>query len=174
MKIRISNISKVAIALCLAVVPLSCSVSIKFNGASIDYSQTKTIEIADFPIRSSYVWGPMGPIFNNQLKDVFANHTKLIQVKRNGDLKIEGEITRYDQRNKSVSSEGHSAQTELSITVNVRFTNNTNHNEDFERSFTATKSYETTQSLNAVQEELVTQMVKDLTEQIFNATVANW
>ena len=113
-------------------------------------------------------------MFNNQLKDIFANHTRLSQVRRNGDLKIEGEITQYTQRNKSVSSEGYSAQTELSITVNVRFTNNTNHNEDFERSFTATKSYETTQSLNAVQEELVTQMVKDLTEQIFNATVANW
>lgn len=108
----------------------------------------------------------MGPMFNNQLKDIFANHTRLSQVRRNGDLKIEGEITQYTQRNKSVSSEGHSAQTELSITVNVRFTNNINHNEDFERSFTATKSYETTQSLNAVQEELVTQMVKDLTEQI--------
>lgn len=153
---------------------VACSVSYKFNGASIDYSKTKTIQIADFPIRSSYVWGPMGPMFNNQLKDIFANHTRLSQVRRNGDLKIEGEITQYTQRNKSVSSEGHSAQTELSITVNVRFTNNTNHNEDFERSFTATKSYETTQSLNAVQEELVTQMVKDLTEQIFNTTVANW
>ena len=174
MKIRISNISKVAIALCLAVVPLSCSVSIKFNGASIDYSQTKTIEIADFPIRSSYVWGPMGPIFNNQLKDVFANHTKLIQVKRNGDLKIEGEITRYDQRNKSVSSEGYSSQTELSMTVNVRFTNNANHAQDFERQITAQSTYDNTQSLNAVQEELVTQMVKEITDQIFNATVANW
>ena len=142
MKIRISNISKVAIALCLAVLPLSCSVSVKFNGASIDYSQTKTIQIADFPIRASYVWGPMASIFNNQLKDVFANHTKLIQVKRNGDLKIEGEITRYDQRNKSVSSEGYSSQTELSMTVNVRFTNNTNHTEDFEQQFTATSTYE--------------------------------
>ena len=172
MNIRISNISKVAIALCLAVVPLSCSVSIKFNGASIDYS--KTIQIADFPIRSSYVWGPMGPIFNNQLKDVFANHTKLIQVKRNGDLKIEGEITRYDQRNKSVSSEGYSSQTELSMTVNVRFTNNANHAQDFERQFTAQSTYDNTQSLNAVQEELVTQMVKEITDQIFNATVANW
>lgn len=171
---RINKILKVAFAMCLAVVPLACSVSIKFNGASIDYSQTKTIQIADFPIRSSYVWGPMGPIFNNQLKDIFASHTKLIQVKRNGDLKIEGEITRYDQRNKSVSSEGYSAQTELSITVNVRFTNNKNHNEDFERTFTASKSYETTKSLNSVQEELVTQMCKDLTDQIFNATVANW
>ena len=100
-------------------------------------------------------------MFNNQLKDEFASHTRLIQVKRNGDLKIEGEITQYSQRNKSVSSEGYSAQTELSMTVNVRFTNNKNHAEDFERQFTSTKSYDTTQSLNAVQEELVTQMVKD-------------
>ena len=60
------------------------------------------------------------------------------------------------------------------MTVNVRFTNNKNHAEDFECQFTSTKSYDTTQSLNAVQEELVTQMVKDLVEQIFNATVANW
>lgn len=145
-----------------------------FNGASIDYSKTKTITIADFPIRSSYVWGPMAPIFNNALKDEFANHTKLIQVRRNGDLKIEGEITQYSQRNKSVSSEGYSAQTELSMTVAVRFTNNTNHQEDFERQFTATQVYETTQNLSSVQEELVTQMCKDLVDQIFNATVANW
>ncbi len=152
----------------------ACSVSYKFNGASIDYSKTKTIQIAEFPLRTSYVWGPMGPMFNNQLKDQYASHTKLQQVKRNGDLKLEGEIVRYEQRNKSVSSEGYSAQTELTMTVNVRFTNNSNHNEDFEKQFSASQSYETTQSLNSVQEELVTLMVKDICDQIFNATVANW
>ena len=169
-------INKLRFALCAVLCGLlcACSVSYKFNGASIDYSKTKTIQIADFPIRSSYVWGPMGPMFNNQLKDQFANHTRLQQVKRNGDLKLEGEITRYEQRNKSVSAEGYSAQTELSITVNVRFTNNVNHSEDFEQQFTAQASYDTTQSLNSVQEELVTQMVKDICDQIFNATVANW
>lgn len=164
----------ILIAVVAILLTTACKVSYKFNGASIDYTKTKTIQIADFPIRSSYVWGPMGPMFNNQLKDEFASHTKLSQVKRGGDLKIEGEITQYTQRNKSVSASGQSAQTELSITVNVRFTNNVNHNEDFERQFSASKSYETTQSLASVQEELVTQMVKDLCEQIFNATVANW
>ena len=121
--------NKLRITLCAAVCCLlvACSVSYKFNGASIDYTKTKTIQIADFPVRSSYVWGPMGPMFNNELKDQFTRNTRLIQVKRNGDLKIEGEITRYDQRNKSVSSDGYSAQTELSMTVNVRFTNNKNH-----------------------------------------------
>jgi len=159
--------------LCMCVL-IACSISYKFNGASIDYSKTKTIQIADFPIRSSYVWGPMASIFNNQLKDQFANNTRLIQVRRNGDLKIEGEITQYNQRNKAVSSEGYSSQTELSMTVNVRFTNNVNHKEDFERQFTATSTYENTQTLTSVQEELVTQMVKEITDQIFNATVANW
>ena len=146
----------------------------KFNGVSIDYTQTKTIQIAEFQNRSSYVWGPMASMFNNRLRDQFADHTKLIQVKRNGDLRLDGEITQYSQRNKSISSDGHSAQTELSMTVNVRFTNTKKHSEDFERQFTATATYETTQSLNAVQEELVTQMTRDIVDQIFNATVANW
>lgn len=158
----------------IAMVITACSVSYKFNGASIDYNKTKTIQIADFPIRSSYVWGPMAGIFNNQLKDQYANHTRLIQVKRNGDLKVEGEITQYSQRNKAVTAQGESAQVELSMTVNVRFTNNANHSEDFERQFTATTTYDSRQSLNSVQEECVTQMVKDITDQIFNATVANW
>ncbi len=162
------------LALLLLATVCACKVTYSFNGASIDYNVTKTIQIEEFPIRASYVWGPMQNIFNNELKDIFANHTHLTQVKRNGDLKIEGEITQYQQRNKSVSAEGYSAQTELSMTVNVRFTNNKKHEEDFEQTFTATSTYETTQSLSSVQEELVTQMTKEITEQIFNATVANW
>ena len=167
---------KILTTICLTACILltACSVSYKFNGASIDYSKTKTIQISDFPIRSSYVWGPMAPMFNNQLRDEFSAHTRLIHVKRNGDLKIEGEITQYQQRNKSVSADGYSAQTELSMTVNVRFTNSAHHSEDFERTFTASQSYETTKTLNEVQEELVTQMCKDICDQIFNATVANW
>lgn len=170
----ILSLIAISIVMVIGAFLVSCSVSYKFNGASIDYTKTKTIQINDFPIRSSYVWGPMGPMFNNALRDKFADHTRLVQVKRNGDLKIEGEITQYQQRNKAVSSEGYSAQTELSITVNVRFTNNANHNEDFEKQFTASSTYETTQSLMSVQEALVTEMIKDLVDQIFNATVANW
>ena len=158
----------------MSMVLTACSVSYKFNSSSIDYTKTKTITIADFPIRASYVWAPMQTIFNEQLRDIFSSHTRLVQVNRNGDLKIEGEITQYSQRNKSVSSEGYSSLTELSMTVVVRFTNNVNHDEDFEESFTATASYDSRQSLNSVQEALVTEMVEDITEQIFNATVANW
>ena len=153
---------------------IACVPKYSLSGASIDYSKTKTIEIAEFPVRSSYVWGTMANMFNNQLKDHFANRTRLVQVRRNGDLKLAGEITQYSQRNKSISSEGYSTQAELSMSVNVRFTNGVNQNENFEKQFTATATYDSSQPLTAVQEELVTQMVKDLCDQIYNATVANW
>ena len=60
------------------------------------------------------------------------------------------------------------------MTVNVRFTNNVNHSEDFEKQFTATRSYDSKQSLSSVQADLVTEMCKDICDQIFNATVAIW
>ncbi len=161
----------VALFVCLLA---SCSISYKFNGASIDYTKTKTIQIAQFPIRSAYVWAPMQAIFNNELTDVFARQTKLRQVNRNGDLQLAGEIVEYSQYNKAVSADGYSSQTQLKMTVNVRFVNNANHDEDFEQRFSATTQYDSSKQLITVQEELVTQMVKDIVDQIFNATVANW
>ena len=159
---------------CCSILLTACSISYRFNGASIDYEKTKTIQIDNFPIRSAYVWAPMQSIFQNKLTDIFASQTKLKQVKRNGDLQLAGEITGFDKYNKGISSSGYSSQVQLKLTVNVRFVNNKKHTEDFERQFTATADYDATQQLTSVQEELVTQMTKDITDQIFNATVANW
>lgn len=169
-----SRLSSLAVSLLLMAVLVGCSVSYKFNSSSIDYTTTKTIQIADFPLRSAYVWAPMHSMFNNELSDVFARQTKLQQVKRNGDLQLSGEIIEYSQFNKSVSADGYSAQTQLKMTVNVRFVNNKKHADDFERRFSATADYDSSQQLTAVQQELVTQMIKDIVDQIFNATVANW
>ncbi|MBO7120212.1 MAG: LptE family protein [Bacteroidaceae bacterium] len=163
-----------SLLLLLATLASACTISYRFNGASIDYTTTKTIQIDNFPIRSAYVWAPMQSIFQNRITEVFMNQTKLQQVKKNGDLQIAGEIVAFDQFNKGISSNGYSSQVQLKMTVNVRFVNNKKHDEDFERQFTATTEYDATQQLNAVQEELVTQMTKDIVDQIFNATVANW
>ncbi len=158
----------------LALLVSACTVSYSFNGASIDYTSTKTIQIENFPIRSAYVWAPMQSIFQTKLTDIYTNQTKLRQVKKNGDLQLAGEIVAYDQFNKGISSDGYSSQVQLKMTVNVRFVNNKKHTDDFDRQFSATADYDASQQLNSVQEELVTQMAKDIADQIFNATVANW
>ena len=87
---------------------------------------------------------------------------------------IEGEITDYALTPLSVGSDALAAETRLSMTVNVRFTNNTNHDEDFETRFSANRTFQNTQTLNDVQEQLVGEMIEEIVDQIFNATVANW
>ena len=169
-----ANSRRTLLPIILSLLLSACAISYKFNGASIDYTTTKTIQIDNFPIRSAYVWAPMQSIFQNRLTDIYASQTKLRQVKKNGDLQLAGEIVAFDQFNKGISSDGYSSQVQLKMTVNVRFVNNKKHTDDFERQFSATSEYDASQQLNAVQEELVTQMVKDITDQIFNATVANW
>ena len=153
---------------------LGCTVSYKFTGASIDYTRVKTVSLETFQNRAAYQWGPMSTMFNEALSDVFVQQTKLQQVQRGGDLQLAGEITGYDQFNKSISSDGYSSMVQLKMTVNVRFTNNTNHDEDFERQFSAKRDFDATKSLDSVQEELVEQMIDEIVEAIFNAAVANW
>lgn len=153
-----------------------CSVSYKFNGASINYDKVKTISMANFPNRSNaFVWGPMESMFNNELRDKYLQQTKLRQVRQGGDLELSGEIINYDALNKGIGSDGTSTMVELRMTVNVNFTNNANHNDDLkDRQFTASREYNSTTPLASVQEELVRQMIKDIVDQIFNATLANW
>ena len=172
---KINRKISVVLSVVLAVVVLAgCKISYKLTGASIDYSKVKTISLAQFQNRAAYQWGPMAAMFNEALNDAFVQQTKLQQLPRGGDLQFDGEITAYDQFNKSISSDGYSSMVQLKMTVNVRFTNNTNHDEDFERPFSATRDFDATQSLDSVQEELVTQMIKEIVEAIFNAAVANW
>lgn len=168
------KITRLAALAVVSVVVIACSVSYKFNGASINYDKVKTISIADFPIKSAYVYIPLATQFNNDLKDIFVRQTRLELVNRNADLEIEGEITGYNQYNEQVQADGFSSKTKLTITVNVRFVNNTNHEEDFEQQFTAFRVYDSSQQLTAVQDTYIAEMSKEISDQIFNATVANW
>lgn len=154
---------------------VACTVSYKFNGSSINYDKVKTISFENFPNRSAaFVWGPMESMFNTALQDIYVQQTRLKQVRQGGDLQLSGEITNYNAYNKGIGSDGYSTMAELRITVNVRFVNNTNHVEDFEQQFSASREYNSSQQLSSVQEDLVDQMIDEIVEQIFNATVANW
>ncbi|MEG0646070.1 MAG: LptE family protein [Bacteroides sp.] len=170
----IKKITRVGLLAVLPVVIIACTVSYKFNGSSINYDKVKTISIENFPIKSEYVYAPLATRFNEDLKDIFVRQTRLQLVKRNADLEIDGEITGYSQYNQSVQADGYSSETKLTLTVNVRFVNNTNHEEDFEQQFSAFRVYPSTQLLSAVQDTYIAEMSKEITDQIFNATVANW
>ena len=157
----------------LMLIVTACSVKYQFTGTSINYDLIKTIQIDKIANRAPYGWAPMEAMFNNKLQDRYANQTRLKLVKRNGDLHIAGEITGYDQFNKAVAADGYSSQVQLRMTVNIRFSN-AKTNENWEKQFSATTQYDSNLQLAAVQEQLVTEMTRDICDQIFNATVADW
>lgn len=171
---RNRKLKSVLFSLASLFVMSGCTVSYSLNGASIDYNKTKTITIETFSNRAAYQWAPMAPMFNTSLSDRYNNQTKLRQVKRDGDLVLSGEITSYDQTNKSISADGYSSMVQLKMTVKVKFVNNKKHEDDFDRSFSASREYDSSQQLTAVQDELVQQMIDDIVDQVFNATVAKW
>lgn len=164
------------IALCaLPFLVTSCKIQLGLAPiTSIDYNKVKTVSIAEFQNVSEYVYAPLAIQFNQELKDMFIQQTRLQLVNSGGDLEISGEITGYNQYNQGVDASGYSSEVKLTLTVNVRYVNNTNHEEDFEQQFSAFQTYESTQLLTAVQDQLIPLMIEDITEQIFNSTVANW
>lgn len=152
----------------------SCSISYKFNGASIDYSTTKTISIADFPNVAPLVYAPLSNNLSDGIRDLFQRQTRLEQVKRGGNLELEGEITGYSLTPMAVSADSYAAETKLTITVKVRFTNNVAPEESFEKTYSAYQTFDSSQMLTDVQDELCTTMITEIAEQIYNDTVAKW
>jgi len=162
----------------LVLIPLlifsGCSISYKFNGASIDYTRVKTISIQDFPIQATLVYAPLSPKFTEGLKDLFVRQTKLKLIKKDGQLQIDGEIVGYDLTPMAPQADGYAAETKLTVTVNVRFVNTTKPEENFEQKFTAFQNFSTTSMLEDVQDALLEEIIKEITESIFNKSVANW
>ena len=161
------------VCLCL-LIATACSISYKFNGASIDYTKVKTIMISDFTNQASYVNPTLAPEFTEELKDIYIRQTRLEQVTSNGDLALEGEVTGYDFTPMAVKEDALASQTRLTITVRVRYMNNTNPDEDFEQSFSAYREFDSNLMVQQVESSLCAESIEEIVDQVYNATVANW
>ncbi len=158
----------------LCLVAASCTISYKFNGTVIDYDKVKTIAIEDFTNQAAMVYAPLTNVLNEKLKDTYTRQTRLNLIDRNADLELSGEVTGYDITPMSVNANSLAAETRLTLRVNVRYTNNTNHDEDFERSYTAYRNFDSNLLLTDVQDQLIEELVEEICDHIYNDTVANW
>lgn len=166
------NIYVVSLIVCVLVT--ACSISYKFNGTVIDYTKVKTISIKDFPNQAPLVFPPLSQMFTEALKDIYVRQTRLTLVNANGDLDLEGEITGYDLAPTAVKEDALASMTKLTISVRVRYSNRVSPEEDFEQTFSAYREFDSNQMLQQVQDELCKDIISELVDQIYNATVANW
>jgi len=172
---KILNINmKLLLASIVSLILVSCSISYKFNGSSIDYTKTKSISISDFPNTAELVFPPLSQEFSEALRDSYTKQTRLQLIKRGGDLHLEGEIVGYQLTPLAISADSYASQTKLTLTIKVRFTNNKNPEEDFEKSYSTFQTFDSSIMLTAVQDALMKLMITDIVDNIYNDTVAKW
>ena len=145
----------------------------KFNDTSIA-PDVYSISVYNIDNRAMKVNPTLSNTLTVALQDQYRKLTKLEMLEDGGDLEVSGYIASYDVTPTAVTSEEVAAQNRLTITVKITFKNNKHPEEDFEKSFAAFQDFDSTISLDAVEAQLVDEIVEILVEDIFNATVANW
>ena len=156
-----------------AMIVHSCGIY-SFTGTSIQ-PDVKTVTINYFEYQALKVNPSLSNQITEALQEKFLKLTKLELVDMEGDLEITGAVTGYDVKATAVTANEQAATSRLTVTVKVSFTNRKYPEDDFpDKSFSAYADFDAMQSLDAVEASLCEEIVEQLCDDIFNATVARW
>ena len=151
----------------------SCKVKYSLSGATIP-PEAKTISVGFF-INNTTLGAPsLSQRFTEKMRDVVSSQTNLGLVRQNGDLQFEGSITDYNISPVAIQSTDLAGSNRLTISVNVKYSNKFDAGKSFEQTFTRFADYKSSESINSKEAELVTEIYRQLTEDIFNRAFNNW
>ncbi len=143
-----------------------------FTGAKID---AKTIQIDYFPNNARLVEPTLSQSFTVALQDLFLQQSNLNLVNSEGELQFEGEITDYTILPTAATAEQTAALNRLTVKIKVRFFNNLNEDDNFEKTFSHFYDFEANQQLvGSTLDDAFTEIFERITQDIFNASVAKW
>ena len=171
------GVRTLAVMLLITMVALlqGCLPRYTFNGASIDYNTYRTISFGDFPIRAALVFPPLQQLFENRMIDMIEQQTRLQVIDNvNSDLRMEGEITGYSLSPQAIGEDAYASQTRLTISVRIKYINNRKPELSKDQTFTAYRDFSSSEMLTDVQDQLCSEITKDLADLIFNATLGDW
>ena len=151
----------------------SCKIHYSFTGAT-QMADVKTVSIQTFRNNATLAPPILSQSFTEALKDIFTSQTNLGIISQNADLNFEGEVTNYITSPVAIQSNDQAALNRLTISVSVKFTNTKDEKQNFETTFSRYADYSSTQSLNAVQTQLIDDINKELVQDIFNKAMINW
>jgi hypothetical protein len=151
----------------------SCKIAYSFTGANISPA-VRTFSVYYFPNRARLVNPTLSQSFTEALKEKLQRQTSLNELAEDGDLVFEGQITGYEVRPMAIQKDDMAAQNRLTISVRVKYTNAVDPDQNLDRTFSAFEDFDSSSTLTDVEDGLVPEIISKLTEDIFNATLANW
>ena len=172
-----NSIKNQFISLILLVFTFGCGIY-SFTGASIP-AGARSFQVNYFENQAgsrpgSTVEPGVDRDFTLELQDLILNQTNLNLVSSNGDLVYEGEIVEYSVTPMTSTANLTAAQNRLTVTVNLRYTNINNEEDDFENRFSFFYDFPAEQQLYDIKGAAHDEIFERLTQNIFNATLAKW
>ena len=139
----------------------------------------KTLRVDFFENNAALVVNTLSTTFTEALKTRIRNNSRLSIVRGEADAVMSGSITDYSIAPISVqSTTGNVAPiasgSRLTITVSVKYVSNLKNGkkDNFEQTFSKFADFKG--DINGQEPQLITQITKDLTEDIFNKAFSNW
>ncbi len=153
----------------------SCSVKYGFTTAGPMDPKTKTFQVNYFQNNADLVEPGIERTFTLELQKIIQNQTNLNLVSTGGDLIYEGEIVEYRVTPMTATADQLAAQSRLTVSVNVRFTNKNKEKDDFEKRFSFYYDYPGTEQLTGGQLTTALSIIFErITQDIFNESLAKW
>jgi hypothetical protein len=150
-----------------------CKVKYSLNGATIPL-EAKTVSVGYFENNTSLGSPAISQKFTEKLRDVVSTQTNLALMKQNGDLKFEGSIINYNVAPVAIQSNDQAANNRLTITINVKYSNRFDVTKNFEQNFTRFADYKANTTISSQEDVLLSEINRQLTEDIFNRAFNNW
>ena len=153
-----------------------CGVKYSFTGGSIPQGM-KTYSVLFFENLAPMVYTTLSQNFTEGLKERIRTQSSLSQVNDGGDAIFEGTITGYTISPASVAAGGleRAENSRLTITVKVKYTNRLDDTgeSNFEEPFSQFKEFPGS-DVTSYEAQLNEDIIKMLTEDIYNRAFANW
>ena len=153
---------------------LSC-LSYSFTGASIPEG-VNTIYIPFFPDQSGSGLGDLSDRLNTTLIERFVNQSRLGLAPNleSADAFIEGRIQTYTNRPFAIGGNEQASQNQVSITVQARFQYASSEEALWNKSFSASFTYDPTEDPINGELEAATETLSQIANNMFNDAVSNW
>ncbi|MFN3951826.1 MAG: LptE family protein [Thermaurantimonas sp.] len=150
----------------------SCSGGYSFTGGSVGDAKTFSVDL--FPNYAPIINPNLSLQFTEKLKDIILQQTSLKLKAEDGDLHFEGSIVEYSFTPLAPQGNQAAAQTRLTISVKVQFTNKLDNKKNFEEKFSRFIDFPADANLASIEVQMIDQINRELAENILNRAIVNW
>ena len=144
----------------------------KFNDTSIP-AEIKTIKLAYLDNKARYINAQLAPKLNDRLQQKIVSQTRLTRTNSDdADYVITGSIVDYTVTTSGIANQQASIN-RLNVGVHLVLKDNKNQKDnpvDVSKSF----EFPSSQTISAVEQTLTDEIVRGMTDEIFNKLFSNW